>query len=549
MIKDLYCFNPKLFNKQLMKIAILTVGMFIWTSTYSTNGAYQNSTDLKQEISGKVTSSDGLPLIGATVIIVGTTTGVTTDLDGKYIISAEQGDVLEFSYLGMQTQQVRVGAESIINITLLENTSLLEEVVVTALGINKEKRRVGFATQQLEGEVLQIAQPPSFVEGLTGKIAGVIVTNNSSDFFSDPQIYLRGERPLIVVDGVPQPNSDFWNLASDDIESITVLKGAAASALYGSLGKDGAIEITMKTGKGQEGTVISYNTSNTFQTGFLRIPRAQTEYGPGNNGIYRYGGGFAGGDGLTLGGGQNDVDHSIWGPRFDGRLIEQFDSPIDPETGYRIPTPWVSRGEDNLKNFMEAGLVSTHNVTVQSNFDRGYFAISDTYRHSKASTPGQKLDINTIRLAGHMDITNKFSIDASLQFNHQNSNNRIRGTYGPTSPIYNLTIWGGAHYDIRDFRQVWEEGKVGISQNKRYGRLARMPVQYNGHMDITNKFSIDASLQFNHQNSNNRIRGTYGPTSPIYNLTIWGGAHYDIRDFRQVWEEGKVGISLMRISC
>ncbi len=416
------------------------------------------------QITGTVSNAN-LPLAGATVIVEGTSRGVQTDFDGNYTISATTGEVLIFSYLGMLTQKVTVADSTTINVDLIEDAAQLEEVVVTALGIRKEKRQVGFATQEVKGEALAKVQPPSFVEGLTGKVAGVIVTNNSSDFFSDPQIYLRGERPLIVVDGVPQPNSDFWNLASDDIENITVLKGAAASALYGSLGKNGALQITMKTGKGKQGTVITYNSSNTFQAGFLRIPRAQTEYGPGNNGIYRYGGGFAGGDGLTQGGGQNDVDHSIWGPRFDGRLIEQFDSPIDPVTGYRIPTPWVSRGEDNLKNFMEVGVVSTHNVTVQSNFENGYFAISDTYRYSKASTPGQRLDINTIRLAGHLDISDKLSVDGSLQFNHQNSDNRIRGVYGPTSPLYNLTIWGGAHYDIRDFRQVWQEGKEGISQN------------------------------------------------------------------------------------
>ncbi|WP_345003969.1 SusC/RagA family TonB-linked outer membrane protein [Snuella lapsa] len=419
----------------------------------------------KRIITGTVTDIGNVPLPGVNIIKEGTSTGAQTDFDGNYTINANKGDVLEFSYIGMKTLKITVGDDDVINVILKEDAALLEEVVVTALGIRKERRKVGFATQEVAGEALTKAQPPSFVEGLTGKVAGVIVTNNSADFFSDPQIYLRGERPLIVVDGVPQPNSDFWNLSSDDIESITVLKGAAASALYGSLGKNGALQVTMKTGKGKQGTVITYNTSNTFQTGFLRIPHAQTEYGPGNNGIYRYGGGIAGGDGLTLGGGQNDVDHSIWGPKFDGRLIEQFDSPIDPETGYRIPTPWISRGEDNLKNFMDVGVVSTHNVTVQSNFERGYFAISDTYRYSKASTPGQRLDINTIRLAGHLDISDKASVDGSLQFNHQNSDNRIRGVYGPTSPLYNLTIWGGAHYDVRNFRQVWQEGKEGIAQN------------------------------------------------------------------------------------
>lgn len=464
MITNLCFDRARIIRNQLFRIAAFCICVLFWVSP-NTVRAFDSIVVVQQQISGTVTDASGVPLAGASVIIEGTSVGAQTDFDGNYTINASKGQVLEISYVGYKKQSITIGDSNVIDVVMQEDAAQLEEVVVTALGIKKEKRQVGFATQEVKGESLTKVQPPSFVEGLTGKIAGVIVTNNSSDFFSDPQIYLRGERPLIVVDGVPQPNSDFWNLSSDDIESITVLKGAAASALYGSLGRDGALQVTMKTGKGKQGTVITYNSSNTFQTSFLRIPRAQTEYGPGNNGIYRYGGGFAGGDGLTLGGGANDVDHSIWGPRFDGRLIEQFDSPIDPVTGYRIPTPWVSRGEDNLKNFMDVGVVSTHNVTVQSNFEKGYFAISDTYRYSKASTPGQRLDINTIRLAGHLDISDKASVDGSLQFNHQNSDNRIRGTYGPTSPLYNLTIWGGAHYDIRDFRQVWQEGKEGISQN------------------------------------------------------------------------------------
>ncbi len=460
-----------LFKGTYTKLRIMLGVLFIANISARANALNINFNELKEnrvqqtKISGIITDKNGESLPGVTVFVEGTERGTQTDFDGKYTIDAKVGDVLVFSYLGMKTQRITVKENNVINVVLQEDSSELDEIVITALGIKKEKRKIGYATQEVKGAALTKAQPPSFAEGLTGKIAGVIVTNNSSDFFSDPQIYLRGATPLIVVDGVPQPNSDFWNLSSDDIENINVLKGAAASALYGSLGKNGALQITMKSGKGKKGTVITYNTSNTFQTGFLRIPRAQTEYGPGNNGIYRYGGGVAGGDGLTQGGGQNDVDHSVWGPKFDGRLIEQYDSPIDPNTGYRIPTPWVSRGKDNLKNFMEVGVVSTHNITAQSNFDKGYFAISNTYRYAKASTPGQRLDINTTRLAGHLDLSDKVSVDGSLQYNYQSSDNRIRGTYGPTSPIYNLSIWGGAHYDINDFRQVWEDGKEGIKQN------------------------------------------------------------------------------------
>ncbi|MCM4170697.1 SusC/RagA family TonB-linked outer membrane protein [Arenibacter sp. TNZ] len=417
-------------------------------------------TNVQQQITGTVTDEDGVPLSGASVMVKGTTNGVVADFDGNFTIDVDSGSILVVSYVGFETKEITIGLQNKLNIVLIAGNAL-EEVVVTALGIRKEKRRVGYATQEVNGESLQKAIAPNVVESLTGKISGVTVTSNGSDFFSDPQIYLRGEKPLIVVDGVPQPNSDFWNLASDDIENITVLKGAAASALYGSLGANGAIQITMKSGKGVDGTVISFNSSTTFQGGFLRIPHGQTQYGPGNTGRYEFGTGAAGG------GGVNDFDYSVWGPKFDGRLVKQFDSPIDPVTGERIPTPWISRGEDNLKNFMEVGMVTSNNVTVQSSSDKGSFVISNTYKYAKASTPGQRLDINTFRLRGNLILSDAVDIDGSLQYNYQYSDNRIRGTYGPTSPIYLLSIWGGANFDVRNFDgdNIWLPGKEGIKQN------------------------------------------------------------------------------------
>ena len=413
----------------------------------------------KITVSGNVKDETGMALPGVNILVEGSSSGTQTDFDGNYSISVNKGDVLVFSYVGMETQKVTIEDQTTLDINFSLGDNSLDEVVVTALGIKKEKKRIGYGTQELKGESLQKVVTPNVVESMAGKVAGLTIITNSSDFFSDPQIYLRGEKPLVVVDGVPQPNSDFWNINSDDIESINVLKGQAASALYGSLGINGALQITMKTGRGIEGTEVSFNSSTTFQTGFLRIPKAQTQYGPGNTGKYEFGTGSAGG------GGVNDFDYSIWGPKFDGRLLKQWDSPIDPETGERIPTPWISRGPDNLGNYVETGLVTSNNLSVRSSSDVGSYVISNTFKYSKGSIPGQKLYINTIRLAGDLNITDKINVDASLQYNYQNSDNRIRGSYGPTSPIYLLSIWGGAHFDVRNLRHVWVPGKEGIKQD------------------------------------------------------------------------------------
>ncbi|AWW32238.1 SusC/RagA family TonB-linked outer membrane protein [Echinicola strongylocentroti] len=422
--------------------------------------ALTNLTYAQHHVRGQVTDSEErLPVPGVSVLIKNQAKGTITDLDGNYDIEVSEQDTLVFSFVGYETTSIPVQHKNMINAILSPSSLGLEEVVVTALGIEKDRSKVGYAVQEVKGESLQKAVTPNVVESLSGKVAGLIVTSNGGDFFSDPQLYLRGSKPLVVVDGVPQPNNDLWNISADDIENITVLKAASASALYGSLGENGAVQITLKSGKNlPKGTSISFNSSTTFQTGFLRIPHAQTAYGPGNTGRYEFGTGAAGG------GGTNDYDYSIWGPKFDGQLIKQFDSPIDPETGERVPTPWISRGEDNLKNFMETGIMSSNNLSIQTNTDQGSFVISNTYKYSKASTPGQKLDINTTRLRGNIILSDRLNLDGSLQYNYQYSNNRIRGSYGPSSPIYLMSIWGGAHYDIRDMKDYWVPGKEGIKQ-------------------------------------------------------------------------------------
>ncbi|WP_316817208.1 SusC/RagA family TonB-linked outer membrane protein [Pedobacter nyackensis] len=423
-------------------ISLLTLGI-----TYAQN-----------TITGSVVDENNQPLSGASIKIKGSKNGTTSTTEGKFNISAPTNSLLIISFIGYRTKEISIGTQKTLTIQLDPDPDALDEVVVTALGIKKEKKRVGYAVQELKGESLQKAIAPNVLESITGQVAGLTITNNSGDFFSTPGIYLRGRKPLLVIDGVPS-DTDMWNISSDDIENVTVLKSAAASALYGSRGINGAIQITMKSGKSiEKGTTVSLNSSTTFQGDFIRIPQAQSQYGPGNAGQYAFGTGAAGG------GGTNDYDYSIWGPKFDGRLIAQFDSPIDPQTGKRIPTPWVARSTDNLRNFMETGIVTSNNISVQSQGEHGNFIISHTYKYAKASQPGSKLNINITRLHGNLKISNLLSLEGSLQYDHQGSNNRLRAVYGPTSAIYNLAIWGGAHFDVRQLKDYWVPGKEGVQQ-------------------------------------------------------------------------------------
>ncbi|GAB3650256.1 SusC/RagA family TonB-linked outer membrane protein [Echinicola sediminis] len=413
---------------------------------------------IRLEIIGKVLSGgDGMPLPGVTVKVKGTQTGSITDIEGRYHVKADPYDTLLFSFIGFETHSEPIENRVEINVTLEESALGMKEVVVTALGIKKDKAKLGYAIQEVKGDVLTKARDANAMGSLTGRVAGLQISN-TPDLFGDPKIRLRGKQPLIVVDGVPI-NSDSWNLSPDDIESISVLKGPTAAALYGSRGRDGAIQITTKRGASNGNPfTVEINSSTQFQNGFIAIPDVQHVYGPGNYGKYAFG------DGPRGEGGINYYDYNIWGPKLNGQLIPQWDSPIDPETGKRIATPFLPKGKDNLTNFMREGLLNTNNVTVASNHDKGNirFSLSNTYQ--KGLVPNTDLKTYNFNLSGLQKLGEKVWVDANINYNRQETDNYPNVNYGPRSFIYNLLIWQGSHYDVRDLQDYWLPGQEGIQQ-------------------------------------------------------------------------------------
>lgn len=200
-----------------------------------------------RKITGVVTDGKGEPVPGANVIQKGTTNGTISDIDGKFSLEVPDNATLVISFIGYVTKNIAVGHKEIFNITLLEDSRKLDEVVVTALGIKREEKALGYAVQKVKGDNLPLAKTVDVTTSLTGKVAGLNI-QNSTEFNETPKIKLRGETPLIIVDGVPYGNITLDEIASDDIESIDVLKGATASALYGARGTSGAIMITTKKG-------------------------------------------------------------------------------------------------------------------------------------------------------------------------------------------------------------------------------------------------------------------------------------------------------------
>ncbi len=250
-------------------------------------------------------------------------------------------------------------------------------------------------------------------------------------------------------------NSDTWNINPDDIESYTVLKGATAAALYGSRGINGAIMITTKRGtKDKRGFSIEFNSSTMLEKGFNAIPKVQDEYGPGDHGKYAFVDG--------KGGGTNDGDYDVWGPKFEGQLIPQYDSPVDPVTGARSATPWIARGKNNLKRFLEPGLLATNNLSVSSRTDKYDLRFSMTHTHQKAMVPNMKLDMGNFNIAAGYNFSDKVRLESYINYNRQSSPNFPDVNYGPNSLIYNIIIWGGADWNIDDMRNYWQPGKEGV---------------------------------------------------------------------------------------
>jgi len=415
-------------------------------------------------ISGTVTDSgSNQPIPGVNILIKGTSNGAVSDFDGAFVLEVPSKEsVLVISYVGFVTQEIVVGSKTVFDIALLIDQTQLSEVVVTALNIKKETKSLGYAVQEVKGESMVKAREPNVINSMTGKVAGLTI-KNSTDLFQDPGISLRGGRPLIVIDGIPSTDNDYWKLNADDIAAITVLKGATASALYGSIGRSGALMITTK--RGEKGvTKVEYNTSAMFQPSYIRIPEVQTAYGNGDNGSYAY---VNGGGGGSEGGGW------IWGPRLDQldpstpsgyKEVVQFNSPINPDTGERIPIPYISRGKNNVENFFDTGMIYTNNLSVSGGNDKGNFRVSTSHIYQKGVAPNTSLNNTSFGVSGGYELTDKLKVDGSITYNKQYTKNFPQTGYGPHNQLYNLVLWTGVDVDVRDLRDYWAEGKEGVQQ-------------------------------------------------------------------------------------
>lgn len=412
-------------------------------------------------ITGKLTDQSGLPLPGVSVLLENSKTSSLSDMDGIYSVKVENGKTLVYSYIGFKTKQVLIGNQTVINVVLENSTLNLEEVVVTALGIKREKRALGYASQELKSEDINRVNSTNFVSNLSGKLAGVQITGSGNGVTSSSRIVIRGDKslninnngPLFIVDGVPINNSiygvggspttqkdlpsDYGNGASEinpeDVESVNVLKGAAASALYGSRASNGVIVITTKSGKHSKGMGISISNS-TMMSEALRLPEIQNVYGAGFLKTY------------------DPQSDSNFGPKLNtGLSIIQNGSP-GYSVGQGVALPLDFRY--NLNDFFRKGSSITNSVSITGSDDKTNYRLS--YNNSKIEdiVPNSNLKRNNVSLNLTYKISDKWKISTAATYTKSNSDNTPVTGYGSQGIMYNL-LWNHTNVDLDWLKNYW----------------------------------------------------------------------------------------------
>ncbi|MEM9984069.1 MAG: TonB-dependent receptor plug domain-containing protein, partial [Bacteroidota bacterium] len=451
------------------------------------------SVQAQQAIQGRVVdASTAEPIEGASVLVMNSTVGAITDAKGAFSLEKVMpSDVLTISFLGYEKVTVEVGNQTFISVSLQAGEFTLNEVSVTALGIKRESKSLGYAVQQVDGEDIQQVRTPNLLNNLTGKVAGVNITQGGSGVGSTARIVIRGEsslsgdnQPLFVVNGIPISNAnggngraqgnleaDYGNgaadISPDDVESVTILRGANATALYGSRAANGVVLITTKSGRGSEGFSVSVNSSVTMENP-LRIPQYQNDYGQGAGFNFAFVDGF--------GAGTNDNIDESWGPALDGRMMIQHNSTnseglragdfaLRPD-GYTdqasyAELPWVPQ-PDNIANFFETGITTTNNVSLAGASENSNFRLSFSNLYSEGILPNTDLFRNGINLdMGHDMLDDKLHINANINYINSGSNNRPNNSYGTENIMY-LWVWFGRHIPMETLEDYWQPGLEGI---------------------------------------------------------------------------------------
>jgi TonB-linked SusC/RagA family outer membrane protein len=458
------------------------------------------------------------PITGVQVTVRGTTLGTLTGTNGRFqIVNVPAGErTVRAEMIGYGASEraitVSAGGAATADFALSTEAVALEGVVVTALGIEREERSLTTSVQRVGGDQLTEARDPNLVAALSGKVAGVTITNSNTAGGSS-RIVIRGvnsltgnNQPLFVVDGIPVSNAsstsgsrgynaiDYGNAIQDinpsDIESITVLKGPNAAALYGSRAANGAIIITTKSGRRAGGGQITANAGVTYESP-LKLPEYQNLYGQGWNGQFAYVDG--------QGGGTNDDYDESWGPRLDGRLLPQFFSPIIGHqadgTPIREALPWVAN-PNNVRDFFETGRTANTSVAFSTSSDVANVRLSLSRMDQDGMIPGFRMERTNVALHGGSNLTDRLRTDASIQYINTGAVNRPSQGYGGANPMWAF-LWFGRQVDTRLLKEkVRNEDGSQFNWNNIWNNNPYYLARENRNEDGRNRVIGNASLSY-----------------------------------------------------
>ncbi|MFK8266203.1 SusC/RagA family TonB-linked outer membrane protein [Capnocytophaga cynodegmi] len=471
-------------KRKLLMMFVLVMGVFTHPLLAQT-----------RTVMGTVTDEAGIPLSGVGIMIKNTTQGVTTDFDGKYSIQAKQGDVLVFSYIGFSTQEKVVKSSSnslTMNIVLKEDTQQLGEVVVTALGIKRSEKALGYALQEVDGSKLLESRDANVTNALSGKVSGLQIVKGAGGMAGSSKIILRGQnsltgdnQPLVVVDGVPIDNkasgaADIWgnsgmdmgnglqDINPEDIESVSVLKGASAAALYGSRAGNGVILITTKSGKQQQGLGITISSTIATEDIFVR-PKLQNSFAQGRDEIY-------------------DPKTTLnWGPKIEGQIVTNWDNKQVKLDTY-----------DNIGNFFRTGITSTQAITFQQQIEKTSVYASLNYMDNSSIVPETELNRTsaTLRTTTNLGKSDRWKLDFKINYVNTVANNRPIQGLNQSNVYKTLNIFPQT-LDIREFnppivneKQVWYDTQTLPDDNPWW------TLKYNRNNDVRNRYISFASLSY-----------------------------------------------------
>ncbi|WP_144893912.1 SusC/RagA family TonB-linked outer membrane protein [Flavobacterium tiangeerense] len=479
----------------------------------------------ERSVSGTVSDNAGMPLPGVSVLVKGTKTGTQTDYDGKYSIKATPSQILVFSYIGMKTQELSAGSTSL-NVNLKDDSVELEGVVVTALGITRKKESLSYATQELKGATINEGGSNNAVSALSGNVAGLQITAPST-MGGSTRIVMRGigsvtgeNKPLIVIDGIPLDNGNYntantergaggrdygdasADINPDDIESVTVLKGGPAAALYGNRAGNGAILYTTKSGKKGGRAEVSFNSGITFEEAYIS-PKLQKQYGGGSSSTFV--------KQVINGKTYNLADYKTdesWGPKYDANLLHLPWNAFDPEFAedYLVEKPWLSPNND-VDSFFRTGITRNNAISFTKSTQDTGVRFSYANQKTEGIVPNSSLTRNTFSVNANTQLSDKLKVEGMMTYVQTRGFNRPEVGYGDNGLAQKFYQWSQRQLDYNDLKDY----KLPNGQQRSWNRIA-----WN---NATPNYSDNPYWIINENTSGDKRNRFYGNGKITYNIT------------------------------